>query len=596
MDIKPELCSFKSFFKSTPRLMIPRFQREYSWEESNYKQYLDDMYHCLSIENNDLKTSDYFLGNMLFVPQNINDPNNSIWDVIDGQQRLTTITILLSALAKTFAKNKETKQQAERIFDLYILPRDDDNEPQRIVRTKTSYPFFSNLIQDKEFALSDTSIEKSDSPNSEEEIELSKAYKFFLKAFEEARIRKDLSNQLDPNLLNSISYKDILTKIREQVLDTQFISIIVNSRSESYRLFESLNSKGKPLSNVDMIKNALFELLSQTEPSDFASDKWKELHDNLVGTEISLQDFYFLFWNSRYKNVSEKKLFSAFKKDIEKTTDSYKKFLDDLVNSSKLLKEVVSPNLKYFNNKIEFKPFIDSMKSIETELSIRQARYISITLYDAYERKVLKCQDLKKVGTLLEDFLFAYTSITSGRANRYAGKFSSFARELHAVTKRDEAIKLIKELETDLAEKYPSKDQFIAGYKKLVYSSKGIKVSECMKTKYALRRLSDYYASNNYNLVEPTIEHIMPDNSDTPSISIGNLLLLEGPLNKEAERNNFSKKLDIFTKSKNDFVKNFVKEYQNCSDWNEEQISKRAEKLAELTYDSVITSFKKIEI
>lgn len=593
MDIQPKLYSFGSFFKSTPRLMIPRFQREYSWEESNYKQYLDDMYHCLSIENGDLKTSDYFLGNMLFVPQNIDNPDNSIWDVIDGQQRLTTITILLSALAKTFAKNKETKLQAERIFDLYILPHDDDNEPQRIVRTKTSYPFFSNLIQDKEFALSDTSDEKSDSPNSEEEIELSKAYKFFLKAFEEARIRKDLSNQLNPNLLNSISYKDILTKIREQVLDTQFISIIVNSRSESYRLFESLNSKGKPLSNVDMVKNALFELLSQTEPSDFASDKWNELHKNLAGTSISLQDFYFLFWNSRYKYVSEKRLYEAFKKDIEKTTSSYKDFLTNLVDASELFKEIVNPNLKYFKNKREFQPFIDSIKRIESELSIRQARYISIALYDAYKRKVLKCQDLKKVGILLEDFLFAYTSITSGRANRYAGRFSSFARELHATTKRSDAIKLIKELSTDLAEKYPSKDQFIAGYKKLIYSSKGIKASECMKTKYALRRLSDYYASNNYNLAEPTIEHIMPDNSNTPSISIGNLLLIEGPLNKEADRNNFSKKLNIFTKSKNDLVKNFVKKYQNCSEWNEEQISKRTEILAELTYDSVLTSFKK---
>lgn len=591
MDIKPSLWSFDDFFSTRPRLIIPRFQREYSWEEKNYKQYLDDMYHCLQIENDELMVSDYFLGNMLFVPQDANN-KDSILDVIDGQQRLTTITILLSALAKTF-NDIGMNKQASRIFDNYILPSNDDDDPQRIIRTKTSDPYFADLIQQKNIALGKVPIGKKCQPNNEEEETINNTYQFFLKAFEERRVRSDLSNQLNSDNLNKIDYSDILKAIRKQVLNTQFISIVVNSQSEGYRLFESLNSKGKPLSNVDMVKNALFELLNEKEPSDFASNMWNELHNNLAGTQVSLADFYYLFWHSRYNNTSENKLYDAFKKEIKKNTKDYKEFLESLVKASSLLKQVVNPDLKYFKNKKAYIPFVNSLKRIDTELGIRQARIVSIALFDAYERTILKCKDLERVGIILEDFLFAYTSVTSGRANRYAGKFSSFARELHKITDRGRALKLIDKLRANLTEKYPDRDQFIAGYKKLIYSSKRTtKSSENMKAKYALRRLSDFYTSG-YALVEPTVEHIMPDNGTSPSILIGNLLMIEGSLNEKADTSDFKEKIKIFKDSKSDFVKNFIGTYQDCSSWNDQTIANRTEQMAEITYDQVLTSFIK---
>ena len=113
-----------------------------------------------------------------------------------------------------------------------------------------------------------------------------------------------------------------------------------------------------------------------------------------------------------------------------------------------------------------------------------------------------------------------------------------------------------------------------------------------MKAKYALRRLSDFYTSG-YALVEPTVEHIMPDNGTSPSILIGNLLMIEGSLNEKADTSDFKEKIKIFKDSKSDFVKNFIGTYQDCSSWNDQTIANRTEQMAEITYDQVLTSFIK---
>ena len=87
---------------------IPRFQRDYSWDKKNYQEFIDDMINCLIIENNELKTQSYFLGTMLFIGDFI-DKNkvDKYIHVVDGQQRLTTITILFSALSDRFRKINE---------------------------------------------------------------------------------------------------------------------------------------------------------------------------------------------------------------------------------------------------------------------------------------------------------------------------------------------------------------------------------------------------------------------------------------------------------------------------------------------------------
>ncbi|HWK57727.1 MAG TPA: DUF262 domain-containing protein [Parapedobacter sp.] len=110
MNIKPKDETIKSLLISGSQFAIPRFQREYSWDKKNYQEFLDDMLNCLTLKEGKLEPNSYFLGTMLFIGDysDSNDRNKPI-SVVDGQQRITTITILFSALSDRFRIiNEET--------------------------------------------------------------------------------------------------------------------------------------------------------------------------------------------------------------------------------------------------------------------------------------------------------------------------------------------------------------------------------------------------------------------------------------------------------------------------------------------------------
>lgn len=166
MNIKPQDKTIKELLLSGRQFIIPRFQREYSWDRKNYKEFLDDMLNCLIISEGKVNYDQYFLGTMLFVGDCFEGDKNEI-DVVDGQQRLTTITILFSALSDRFIQiNQNTL--SEQIFK-YIMTTNDDGEVVRIIQSKTHYPFFSFYIQERE----KTNIEN---PSTEEEQCIKETY------------------------------------------------------------------------------------------------------------------------------------------------------------------------------------------------------------------------------------------------------------------------------------------------------------------------------------------------------------------------------------------------------------------------------------
>ena len=146
MNIKPNTMTITQLLSSRCQFMIPRFQREYSWEKDNYKEFMDDMIGCLKVDNGKIDDTSYFLGTMLFVG-NLEMAGRTL-DVVDGQQRLTIITILFSAISDHF-RELGNEILSKRIFQ-YIMTEDDNGKSVRILQSKTHYPFFSYFIQDIE--------------------------------------------------------------------------------------------------------------------------------------------------------------------------------------------------------------------------------------------------------------------------------------------------------------------------------------------------------------------------------------------------------------------------------------------------------------
>lgn len=138
MNIKPDDKTIKQLLLSGRQFYIPRFQREYSWEKKNYQEFIEDMIENLSIDKGMISWNQYFLGTMLFIG-NISEGTAQQISVVDGQQRLTTITILFSALSDKFRTLGKTELSSQ-LFK-YVMTKDDDGNDVRILKSKTHYPF-----------------------------------------------------------------------------------------------------------------------------------------------------------------------------------------------------------------------------------------------------------------------------------------------------------------------------------------------------------------------------------------------------------------------------------------------------------------------
>ena len=170
MKFTPENKTIKTMFRSYPIMSIPSFQREYSWDKYYYNVFFMDIIDGLKREDDKLKNTDYFIGTMVFSGSEKND--ESI-EVIDGQQRLTVITIMLSVLTNKF-KNINEKNLANATFE-YIKTKDDYGMPIPKLKSITSYPYFEAYVQ---------SIEKTDIlPATEEEININSVFRRHSKVF-----------------------------------------------------------------------------------------------------------------------------------------------------------------------------------------------------------------------------------------------------------------------------------------------------------------------------------------------------------------------------------------------------------------------------
>lgn len=577
MNIKPQDKTIKELLLSGRQFVIPRFQREYSWDKKNYKEFLDDMLNCLIINNSKITYDQYFLGTMLFVGDCFEDDKTEI-DVVDGQQRLTTITILFSALSDRFIQINE-KVLSEQIFR-YIMTSDDDGNSIRIIKSKTHYPFFSFYIQDREKT-------ENQQPSSEEEQCIKEAYEYMYGQLEEAKLRNVLKKRFGNDDVEKLSYVDILKAIRDQVLNTTFVSISTKERRQANMIFEILNAKGKNLSGVDLIKNVLFELVNDTEPADFAEEKWKTVKEilNDSGINVGFAQFYRHFWISKYKKSSVAKLYDDFKTFIKpKTKERYKAFLQELEYNAKLYVKVVAPQRKDFSNKKEYFGIVQSMNVLSDYFNIVQVRIALIALLEAKDRELLKLSQIKKCIYYLEGFHFSYNAIASKPTNKLESLYSKFAIKLRKASSKEDAQNCIDELINNLEKIYVSYQEFEEKFIQLRYSKKDD--SSNLKSKYVLNKIASYYENSDVFDDEGSVEHILPETVDSnTNNNIGNLILLEQKLNECASALSYGQKKEIYKDSRYKWVEKFLSDY---NEWNTDCIEERSRKLSKFYYTEIL--------
>ncbi len=576
MNIKPYDKTVRDLLGSKRQFVIPRFQREYSWDKKNYQEFLEDMLGNLIIKDGRISSSQYFLGTMLFIGNFAEGTEQEI-QVVDGQQRLTTITILFSAMSDIFLTLGE--QTLSRQLFAYIMTEDDDGNEVRILKSKTSYPFFSYFIQDKEKKMSPDAT-------TEEEHCIKETYEYFRAQLTEAKLKSMLKRKHGSEIVEALSEIDVLKALRDQVLNSTFISISTTDREQANKIFEILNAKGKRLAYIDLIKNKIFEVLNKVEPADFAEETWKNIKETLsFGKEsVGLATFYQHFWSSKYKKVSSNKLYEAFNSTIKKSETEYTEFIKELLKNAKIYMQIVNPKREDYNNRKEYFGIVQSLSCINNYFNVVQVRIALLALFDTKQRGIVDFTMLRDTLSCLENFHFAYNAILANRTNRLEKIYSSFAIALRKSQTKAEAKCVIRDkLVAPLDELFPTFDSFSEKFVALSFTKKD-KVSN-VKTKYAINKLNSLYSNNEVFANDGTIEHIIPEKEQGNTLNIGNLILLEDNLNVEAGHENYANKCAVYAKSNYIWVKNFVAQHEQ---WDSSMIEQRAKEMAKVYYTEIL--------
>lgn len=307
---------------------IPRFQRPFSWTRENIQEFWDDV-----VRDN---PTDYFIGSMVVFKE-----GSQRYGVVDGQQRLTTIIVLLAVLRDALQEFEFT-DLAQGIQGL-IERRNIDNKPEFILSTETSYPFFQDHIL--KFGKPEVFVQEM-----KEEENLRRAHA----QFKDLVYSKIQSIKTDTSLQErkqSQTIKDSLIMIRDTLLDLKVIFVKLDDEDDAYIIFETLNTRGKDLSLTDLVKNHVTKnLKSQSASLDQAKVKWERILDTIEGSSLDLRTDSFIhhFWLSRYDYLPSKTLFKTLRKKIFK--DNAKQFLDDLVADSAIYRYIHEVEYRKWEN------------------------------------------------------------------------------------------------------------------------------------------------------------------------------------------------------------------------------------------------------
>lgn len=545
------------FLNGDQQFTIPIFQRKYDWSKKQCEQLFDDI--KMIGESPD---ESHFLGTIV----HLNDKYDIIskYRIIDGQQRLTTIALFISALAK-FLNTHDVEGinvTAEKLFNRYLV---NDEEGELRYKIKLNDPDNKTLHKVIEHTLTeqDTIIT---SPNDSEKIW--KNYRYFLSRINEnnAKILYDGFRKLHL----------IIIRLDEHVDNPQLI-------------FESLNYKGLSLNNSDLIRNYVLMGLKPYQQDKIYNEYWFEMEQLFEKVDYTFDKFIKDYLTSqRGKIPVQKELYNEFKRYAQDfilnhpSDDKFEKILDLTQDIYKYFKyfekfyagEEKSPDLKLaFENIYEF-----GQKVINP---------FFLNLYEDYEKKLLKESEFLDILNITESYLFRRNVCDLNNQNLktiFAGAYTKLDKNNYY-----ESYKLLI-LNEEGDRRFQNSTEFGNNFVKTPFytKSKGI-------TKYTLKKLENFGHEKEPTNTDPyTIEHIMPQKEDLSDEwkkelgpdwkriqedylhTIGNLTLTG--YNQKLSYLPFQTKRDMENGFKDSSIR-LNKYIANLKTWDENQIIRRASEL-----------------
>lgn len=552
--------TLNKLLNTSRQFIVPIFQRNYSWQKSQYEQLWFDILRASKFK----EKQNHFIGSIVYIDMGTPAGRPQQLLLIDGQQRLTTISILLCAIKDYVQKfNLETKLiNLAKIKNQFLYNSDEIDEDR--------YKLLLN-VQDKEtyIKLIDNTIFTVNKPATN----IIKCYEFFYERIEDF-----------------IKQYGQINEIYAGIFKLSLVSISLDKDSDNPQMiFESMNSTGKDLSQTDLLRNYLLMDLTPEKQTRLYKTYWKPMEE-LFGEDI-------------YKNDVNKfdyfiRDFLTLKSDtghickINNVYENFKRYyLDNNCEKFAVLKDLFT-YAKYYacidllqENDDELKLYWQEFKKLDSHVVYP----FLLKLYDDYSRQILIKEDFKKILQVVISYLWrrAICEIPTNSLSK------TFATLYQAVDKDDYVNSIIKAF------------VFKSSYKRF---SSDYEVREKLQTKdiyhfrlrkYLLEALENYYHKEpiDLNTANYTIEHIMPQNiehnlswqqmlgenwQEVHSLylhTLGNLTITG--YNAEMSNKSFGEKVNGESGFKHSHLK-LNESIVQCDVWNKKAIQRRTNILTDI--------------
>ncbi|ONI92376.1 hypothetical protein ALI22I_04350 [Saccharothrix sp. ALI-22-I] len=251
--MKASETTLRSLLQGERQYVVPLYQRTYSWERKDLDQLWQDLIGVADSGG----TASHFLGSVVLAPSPGNTPAGvQVWLVVDGQQRLTTLSILLCAIRDHV--RAQDARLAEKIDDLYLFNRyANGQERYTLLPTQADRPSWIKLLEQ--------------APDAGGTDRIGDAYRFF---------RKELAAVDDPDDPHDIA------RIEQAIAgQLSIVEIAAHPDDNVHRIFESLNHTGQPLTQADLLRNYLFMRLP-TRADHVYANQWLPLQEGLTNKQL----------------------------------------------------------------------------------------------------------------------------------------------------------------------------------------------------------------------------------------------------------------------------------------------------------------------
>ncbi|WJW95213.1 DUF262 and DUF1524 domain-containing protein [Enterobacter pseudoroggenkampii] len=553
--MKAKEAKLLNFLHTAPQLVIPIYQRLYSWSLKECEQLWDDIIRCGRDEDN----QGHFIGSVVYIENGLYSvTSQSPLLIIDGQQRITTVSLLIAALA-------------EAVGDLELIER-------------------FNQAQLRGFYLTNPLLSGE------------KRYKLILSLTDNETLRVIIDGKPLP-VTSSLRVKENFDFFREKLRDKALLETVCKGlgklivvdislqrgNDNPQLIFESMNSTGKKLSQADLIRNYILMGLETERQTSLYNDHWRRM-ELLFGQEAYSEQF----------DAFMRHYLTVKTGDIPKIDDIYEAFKQYFHQTKKTVECILAEIHQYAGYYCAIALGAEKNKELKTvfqnirELRMDVAYPLMLELYDDYKHDKLSVEDYSEALRLMESYVFrrAVCSIPTNSMNKtFAGLSKSFDKERYLESIKASFILLPS------YRRFPGDEEFMRDIQtRDLYNFRS--------RSYWLRRLENHKHKEPISVEGYTIEHILPqcDNKqekvpvswrtelgdewqrvwETRRHTLGNLTLTG--YNSEYSNRSFSEKRDMDGGFKYSHLR--LNDGLSALDsWNESTISARAEKMAILASD-----------